>query len=238
MNAASDLKPCAALQGGAPGLRAPGPETGGLATSSGVQSERRGPLAEFVHAVRADHAVIRRYVVKYGSAEGNVGSLLPDLVRKIGLQIMVVYRLARLASAIRLPLLPMLLTRAARHLYGSDIHWKAELEPGIMIVHGMGLCVSHGARVAAGAILFQNVTLGEGIDPVTREIGAPRLERDVHVGPGATLIGPISIGAASKVMAGCIVTQSIPERSLVEAPAPSVLPRAAKGRETNGGESC
>ena len=175
--------------------------------------------------LREDHAAIRRYVTKYGSAEGNVGSLSGDLVRKVGLQIMAAYRLMRYFHEARWPLFPMLASRLTRHLFGCDIHWKAELAPGVMIVHGMGLCISHGARVASGAILFQNVTLGEGIDPVTREVGAPRLENDVHVAPGATLLGPIVVGAGSKIMAGCVLRESVPPGSLVEAPVPVVRPR-------------
>jgi serine O-acetyltransferase len=94
-----------------------------------------------------------------------------------------------------------------------------------MIVHGMGLAISHAARVARGCILFQNVTLGMGIDPTTRRTGAPTLERNVHVGPGATLIGPITIGEGSKVMAGAVVTRSVPPGSVVETPPPEVRPR-------------
>ncbi len=98
----------------------------------------------------------------------------------------------------------------------------------------MGLCINHGVRVEPGAILFQNVTLGEGIDPETRRVGAPHLEADVHVGPGATLVGPITVGSRSKIMAGCVVMRSVPERSLVEAPVPNVRrrepPRAVAAR--------
>jgi serine O-acetyltransferase len=185
----------------------------------------RAALSACLAAVRADHAVIHHYVEKYGSAEGAAGSLIGDLLRKVGLQIMFAYRLMRSCYQARIPLLPMLIARLTRLLYGADIHWKADFEPGVMIVHGMGLCISHGARVATGVILFQNVTLGEGIDPVTREIGAPSIERDVHIGPGATLLGPISVGASSKIMAACVVMCSIPPGSLVEAPTPAVRPR-------------
>ena len=51
---------------------------------------------------------------------------------------------------------------------------------------------------------------------------------NVHVGVGATLVGPIVIGESSKVMAGCFVRTSVPPRSLVEAPAPIVRPRGGR----------
>jgi serine O-acetyltransferase len=142
---------------------------------------------------------------------------------------MVVYRVMRLCVALGLPLIPQIISRLMRHLYGSDIHWNAEFEPGVSVVHGMGLCISGSARVGAGAILFQNVTLGTSIHPDTREIGAPELGRDVHVAPGATLVGPISIGAGSKIAAGCLVTRSILPGSLVQAPPAVVTPRDIAG---------
>jgi len=98
-----------------------------------------------------------------------------------------------------------------------------------MLVHGMGLAISGEARVGRGCILFQHVTLGMGIDPETRRPGAPSLERNVHVGPGATLIGPITVGEGSKVMAGAVLTRSVPPGSLVETPTPEVRPRKSDG---------
>jgi serine O-acetyltransferase len=184
-----------------------------------------GEWRDFRSAVRADHEAIRQAVVKYGSAEGTVGSLAGDAVRKVGFQLLVGYRVMRLLVGWRMPLLAQIASRIIRHLYGADIHWKADLRPGITIVHGMGLCINHGVTVDSGAILFQNVTLGEGIDPSTREVGAPHLEASVHVGPGAVLVGPITIGTRSKIMANCVVTQSVPPWSLVEAPVPEVRRR-------------
>jgi serine O-acetyltransferase len=185
-------------------------------------------LREFVAAVRADHDAIVRHAAKYGRGLSPAGSLLGDAVRKVGFQILIAYRLMRLFRALRLPLLPQVVSRLIRHLYGSDIHWDACFEPGVQVVHGMGLCISHSASVGPDVILFQGVTLGEGIDPVTREIGSPVVEAGVHVGANATLIGPIRVGAGSKVAAGVVLMRSVPERSLVEAPEPIVRPRVQR----------
>jgi serine O-acetyltransferase len=95
-----------------------------------------------------------------------------------------------------------------------------------MVVHGFGLAVSYAARTAHGCVLSQNVTLGVGHDAATGASGGPDLRQDVVVGPGATLIGPIVIGGGSKIMAGCVVHQSVPARTIVEAPAPTLRPRS------------
>jgi serine O-acetyltransferase len=129
-----------------------------------------------------------------------------------------------------IPLAPQIASRLIRHAYGSDVHWDAELEPGIVVVHGMGLAVSRAARVRSGVILFQHVTLGMGVDPETRALGAPTIERDVHVGAGSTLVGPITLGARSKITANCFVRASVPADSLVEAPPPTVSLRERRVR--------
>lgn len=184
--------------------------------------------ASFVANIREDHAVMRAYQGKYSQGEGG-GSLPADSVKKIGLQILVVYRLMRLFRARGNMLAAQFTSRLMRHLYASDIHWDAELAPGVMIVHGFGLAISHSARVSRGCILFQGVTLGFGND-TDGASGAPFLEENVHVGVGATLYGPITIGEGSKIMAGCVLGESVPPRSIVAAPKPDVTARKARTR--------
>jgi serine O-acetyltransferase len=183
---------------------------------------------DFRGAVTADYRTMRAHRQKYHADSAPVGGLASSLVRKVGLQLLAAYRLMRFFDAARVPVLPQVMSRLIRHLYGAELHWKSRIAPGISVVHGVGLVLSHAAEVGAGCILFQGVTLGESVHPVTGMIGAPRLEANVHVGPGATLLGPIVIGAGSKVMAGAVVAHDIPPNSLVSAPAPQVSARAPR----------
>ena len=184
-------------------------------------------FSRMVDAVRRDYETQCRFDAKYGGRPGERPSLVADLAKRAGLQLSAAYRVMRFFDDAHVPLAPKVMSRLIRHLYGSDIHWKADIEPGVMLIHGMGLAISSSARVGAGVALFHNVTLGMGTHPETRESGAPTIEADVHVGPGAVIIGPVTIGARSKVMANCVVTRSIPPDSLVEAPAPTVRGRKA-----------
>jgi serine acetyltransferase/GT2 family glycosyltransferase len=180
--------------------------------------------------LRADHAAVLRTDAKYKARVQERPSLAGDAVQRIGLQMMLAYRVMRYLRLARFRLLAKLASRLIRHLYSADIHWDAELAPGVMIVHGLGLVVSHAARVAPGCILFHHVTLGESIDPDTREIGSPTLEANVHVGPGATLLGPVTIGQGTKITAGALLMQSVPPQSLVETPAPTIRRRGGGAR--------
>ncbi|MBS2031478.1 MAG: glycosyltransferase [Deltaproteobacteria bacterium] len=193
----------------------------------------------------ADRAARHRCESRYGYAGTRGQPLGAELATKIGLQLAAGYRLMRLWRAAGVSVGAKITSRFIRHLYGSDIHWDAELAPGTTFVHGFGLAISHAARVGPDCVISQNVTLGMGIDPVTRETGGPTLGAGVHVGAGAVLIGPITVGAGSKVMPNVVLTTSVPPGSLVEAPVPHVRPRlkpqneplAARARSASGERS-
>jgi serine O-acetyltransferase len=134
----------------------------------------------------------------------------------------------RLMRDLRFTLPAKLGSRMIRHVYAAELHWDAELAPGVMIVHGNGLVISHAAKVGTGCVLFQHVTLGESMHPETREVGAPVLEPDVHVGVGAVLLGPITIGRGTKIGPQCVLTRSVPAGCVVE-PVPAVVQVRGRG---------
>ena len=183
----------------------------------GFRSELRTLRAD----VGADYDAILEAQAKY-RGEARRAPLLVAMVQKIGLQMMVSYRVMRFFRAIGWTFVAKVLSRRIRRAYGAEIHWDTELAPGVMIVHGTGLVLSHAARVGPRCILFQHVTLGVNIDPTTRETGAPMLEANVHVGPGAVLLGPIVIGAGTKITANAVLTHSVPPNSRVITPEPII----------------
>jgi len=182
-------------------------------------------LAKLAADIGADHRAVCHADEKYSSSVRRGSGIVGDALQRIGFQMMVAYRAMRFFWGSGDRLTAKIVSRMIRHTYGADMHWLAELAPGVIIVHGQGLIVSHAARVGPGSILFQHVTLGESIHPDTRAVGAPTLEEGVHVGPGATLLGQITIGARSKLMAGVVVTRSVPPDSIVEAPEAVIRPR-------------
>lgn len=209
-----------------------------------LRSGERGDASAWkalTEGIREDHRMIRFYKDKYDAREREddatpgAGSLViaGDAVKKIGFQLMIAYRVMRFFRQAGLGLGAQFMSRSIRHAFASDIHWDAEIEPGVVVVHGFGLAISYAAKVRAGCILFQNVTLGFGNDPQTKEAGAPLLEKSVHVGIGATLYGPIVVGEGTKIMAGCVLSRSVPARSIVEAPVPQVGARAAARPSAN-----
>jgi serine O-acetyltransferase len=77
----------------------------------------------------------------------------------------------------------------------------------------MGVVIGETARIGDDVLLYHGVTLGGR----QREGGKrhPTLGDGVSVGAGATVLGPVTIGARSTIGAGAVVT--------LDAPADSVL---------------
>ncbi len=193
----------------------------------------RGPVAAMTglwRGVRGDWAALVAGRDRYFGQRLTAVDLPRELVTKVGLQVLLVARTAACLETAGLPTAARLASAALRHLYQVDIDRRAILEPGVSVIHGTGLVVGAGVRLGPGTVLLHDVTLDAGTDPDTGEVGAPTLEHDVHLGPGVTILGPVTIGARTKVMAGAVVTRSVPAGSLVRPAAP----RLARGPGATG----
>ncbi len=175
-------------------------------------------LSKLAEDVKSDCDSRLRYRNKYLKDRKTENRIPLMLMTNIGIQSLAAVRLMHFARDAGIPKGGEVLSRLIRYIYGMEIHWNAKIDPGVSIMHGVGLVISGAAQVGPGCILSQNVTLGEARDPQTKKSGAPTLGKNVHVGPGVTLLGPITIGEHSKIMAGSVVTQSVPPYTLVKPP--------------------
>lgn len=173
-------------------------------------------IFKLIDDFQADCSAVDYFDQKYASNKQKSMGLLRLLLTNIGFQSVAAIRLMHCARDLPLPLGGEVLSRIIRYVYGMEIHWQAQIAPGVTFVHGNGIVISKNAKIGARCLIFHNVTLGESRDPVTAEVGAPTLEENVHVGPGATLVGPINIGRGSKIMAGAVLNHSVPPHSMVK----------------------
>ncbi len=146
-------------------------------------------------------------------------------VTQVGFQMLIVVRLMRLLRDLRVPGAAQVVSRLIRHNYGAEIHWNSDIAPGVCVVHGNGLVISHSSRVGPNCLLFQNVTLGESVHPSNRTVGSPTLTSDVHVMPGAVLLGPIVIGSGTKIGANAVVDSDVAPGSVVRSPMSEIAVR-------------
>ena len=106
-----------------------------------------------------------------------------------------------------------LVSNFSRWLTGIEIHPGAQIGPGLFIDHGMGTVIGETAEIGRNVTLYHNVTLG-GVswEKVKRH---PTLEDHVVVGAGAQVLGPIIIGAHSRIGANSVVVKDVPPHSVV-----------------------
>lgn len=98
-------------------------------------------------------------------------------------------------------------------IFQTDIHPAARLGKGIFLDHATGLVVGETAVVEDDVSMLHGVTLGG-----TGKAGGdrhPKIRHGVLIGAGAKILGNIEIGHCTKVAAGSVVLQSVPNNKTV-----------------------
>jgi serine O-acetyltransferase len=92
-----------------------------------------------------------------------------------------------------------------------DIHPGARIAQGIFIDHGTGIVIGETAIIEKNVSILHNVTLGG----TGKTSGArhPTIREGVMLGAGCKILGNITIGKNSKVAAGSIVLQDVPDNT-------------------------
>jgi serine O-acetyltransferase len=96
---------------------------------------------------------------------------------------------------------------------GADIHPAARFGKGIFLDHATGFVVGETAVIEDDVSILHGVTLG-GTGKVAGD-RHPKVRRGVMIGAGTKILGNIEIGAYSRIAAGSVVLQPVPEHSVV-----------------------
>jgi serine O-acetyltransferase len=140
-------------------------------------------------------------------------SRLEILTAYPGLHAIWFYRISHWLWSYRLFWLGRLVSHLGRMLTGIEIHPGAKIGPGFFIDHGMGVVIGETAAIGANVTLYHGVTLGG--TSWNKGKRHPTLEEDVVVGAGAKILGPITIGARTRVGANAVVVKNVPPDSVV-----------------------
>jgi serine O-acetyltransferase len=143
-----------------------------------------------------------------------------DLFRKYGNQTIFsrIWNAGHALQRLGVPYLPKLLDVLCRVVFAADIPVRADIGRGVIFMHnGLGTAVHSKVVIRGPAIIFQNVTIGESMGS---RPGTPVIGRDVVIGAGAVLIGPITVGDGCIIGANAVVLRDVPPGSIaVGAPA-------------------
>lgn len=126
-----------------------------------------------------------------------------------GVHAIIYYRIAHGLYRCRLYFLARFVSQWARFWTGIEIHPGAIIGRRLVIDHGTGIVIGETAELGDDVLLYQGVTLGgTGKDVGKRH---PTLGNNVMVGAGARVLGPITVRDNSRIAAGAVVLQDVPE---------------------------
>ena len=91
---------------------------------------------------------------------------------------------------------------------GIEIHPGASIGRRVFIDHGMGVVIGETAEIGDDTTLYHGVTLGG--TSWTAGKRHPTLGRNVVVGAGAKILGPILIGDGAKIGSNAVVVRDVP----------------------------
>jgi serine O-acetyltransferase len=133
----------------------------------------------------------------------------------------VLYRLKARCQTLRVPLVPVLAHRLAIMAGQVSIGDPVVVEPGFYLPHGQ-VVIDGLVEIGRGTAIAPFVTIGL----LAGNLQGPTIGRQVYVGTGAKIFGPVRIGAGANVGANAVVIHDVPPRAtVVGVPARVVEPR-------------
>ena len=140
-------------------------------------------------------------------------NILEVLLCYPGLHALILHRIAHKLNYWKIPLIPRMISNVSRFFTGIEIHPQARIGHRFFIDHGMGVVIGATTIIGDDVLLYQGVTLGgTGNEHGKRH---PTLGNNIVVGSGAKVLGNIEIGSNSRIGAGSVVVDSVPENSTV-----------------------
>jgi serine O-acetyltransferase len=151
------------------------------------------------------------------------------------------HRIAHALYLRRWPVLPRLISQVSRLITGGiEIHPGATIGRRFFIDHGTGVVIGETAVVGNNVMIYHQVTLGAlGWWKDMKRAGTkrhPTVEDNVIIGCGASILGPVTIGAHAKIGAMALVIEDVPPHSVVMGPLGTILTPDERHREQRAEE--
>ena len=130
-----------------------------------------------------------------------------------GVHALLFHRLAHRLWNVGLCWLARAVSTLARWLTGIEIHPAATIGRRFFIDHGMGVVIGETAIIGDDCTLYHGVTLGG--TSWAKGKRHPTLARDVVVGAGAKVLGPIEIGEGARIGSNSVILNPVPPHTTV-----------------------
>ena len=98
--------------------------------------------------------------------------------------------------------------------YGCEISPYANIGGGLFLPHCVGIVIGHEVSIGDNCEIFQNVTIGSNRKEKFNRY-MPIIGKNVSIGSGAVVVGPIQIGDNVVIGANSYVDKDIPDNVVV-----------------------
>jgi serine O-acetyltransferase len=127
-----------------------------------------------------------------------------------------------LARRWHIPLVNTLLRRVQTIVFGIEIGKDVTLGAGVYFVHPRSIVIGGDAVIGNRVRFYGSNTIG-----TAKDNGYPVIEDDVSIGAGARILGPVRVGARSRIGANAVVLRDVPPDG-VAVGVPARIRRAAQ----------
>ncbi len=183
-----------------------------------VMAERRAEHPRFFDALIADARTTAAYRAERFEFRGRVDALIQALRLmwvSDAFAAHALYRAKARMQGLGIPILPRIAHRLAMMIGQVCIGDPVVMQPGVYIAHGQ-VVIDGLVDIHRGVVIFPWVTIGlRGGNFV-----GPKILDGVHIGTGAKVIGPVTVGKGARLGANSVVVADVaPHTTVVGVPA-------------------
>jgi serine O-acetyltransferase len=181
-----------------------------------LRAEVRASHPRFLEAVRADAKITlacrsERYVFR--SRVDAARQVVRLMVVSDAFLAQVCYRAKARLQSLNVPLLPRIFHHLAMIIADVSIGDPVVIRPGVYIVHGQTV-IDGFTQIDSGVMIAPWSSIGL----VAGNYRGPVIERDVQVGTGAKILGPVVVHRGARIGANAVVVRDVPENTTVLGP--------------------
>ena len=146
------------------------------------------------------------------------------------------FRLKKRLRGSHVPALPVVCDLMSRALFHVSIGNAVEVGPGLMITHG-NVVIDGRTRIGKHCQINPWVTIGLSN---SRRYGfsadGPTIGDEVHIGTGAKILGPVTVGDHARIGANAVVVDDVPPNTTVVGAPARVVGAPPASRNGAGGD--
>ena len=130
-----------------------------------------------------------------------------------GSSAVILYRVAQFFRKIQLDLIGRVFLEWNKLCNGCVIGSGAQFDPGLVIMHPVGIVINGGVRGGRNIVIESGVVIGAARSGLP--VNVPVLGNDIFIGTGAKILGDVKVGNYAKIGANAVVIRDVPDGATV-----------------------